>query len=830
MIFKQLPFYFIIALLFTSSLSMANNPLPTTANKPACAGENGKLRWQIWKGLTSTSMDPLTHAPNYPYSPDHEIIIKDLNTIANYEDNYGSLIKGFISVPQTGTYKFNLTGAQRALFYLSTDSSKTNLQKIAQVQKGATNATQYYKYAEQTSEDITLQTGQYYYFEVLHKATTGKDFVRVNWKTPFAADTSFKLVTKTYLYEYICEPSCPPKGTSCDDGDAATINDIQDGACNCIGTLSPANSPECVGARGSVKALYYDTISGSQISHLTNHAKYPTRPDRGERWTRLAGPDSLKNNYGARIRGYIRAPATGTYYFNITSRHRAHFKLSPSTETESATTIASVQSTSATGSYEHNKRAEQTSPPQTLQKGNFYYFDWLFKTTTGTEYTHIFWKTPNQTDTLWRFIDGSHLYQYDCEVICFPKNTPCDDGSSLTKNDKYDGQCNCIGTPCPNNDCSETPAPSPSPACDVSESYGNHAADGWLSCTQSMSPNASRGVSHWIQYDLGDTLLVGTSQIWNYNASGATGQGFKSVAIDYSLDGNNWTQLGIYDWAQASGIKGYNGFEGPNFGGIKARYLLITGLSNWDNGNCSGFSKIVFNTNTCLKMGESCDDGSILTMNDAYDANCNCTGRIAPVNLCQEDSIIQAHIPIDGKNHSAKMYIRSKAMVLPNFTVNLVAGQSVTLESGFHAAVGSEFIAAIANCTNNSLTANDSIILAQSKLGNPPTTGTILKEELSEQSFSTNTISDYNTQLSVQPSPAKDWSSIHFNLNYTSKVSLCIYDLNGKKVTCLANKNLFEKGKHFKVFPAQQLTAGMYFVSLRTEREQLTKPLVIIGL
>jgi hypothetical protein len=35
----------------------------------------------------------------------------------------------------------------------------------------------------------------------------------------------------------VIEDECPPRGSSCDDGDSATINDIEDGDCNCMGHL-----------------------------------------------------------------------------------------------------------------------------------------------------------------------------------------------------------------------------------------------------------------------------------------------------------------------------------------------------------------------------------------------------------------------------------------------------------------------------------------------------------------------------------------------------------------------------------------------------------------
>ncbi len=37
-----------------------------------------------------------------------------------------------------------------------------------------------------------------------------------------------------------CDGACPVAGTACDDGDATTMNDVEDGNCNCIGTPMPS--------------------------------------------------------------------------------------------------------------------------------------------------------------------------------------------------------------------------------------------------------------------------------------------------------------------------------------------------------------------------------------------------------------------------------------------------------------------------------------------------------------------------------------------------------------------------------------------------------------
>jgi hypothetical protein len=92
-------------------------------------------------------------------------------------------------------------------------------------------------------------------------------------------------------------------------------------------------------------------------------------------------------------------------------------------------------------------------------------------------------------------------------------------------------------------------------------------------------------------YDLGYQYELGQIHLWNSNNPKNLDRGIKKMIIDYSTDGENWTELGTYDMEMANGKTTYEGFDGPDFEGIEARYLLLTAQSNW-GGECVGFSEI----------------------------------------------------------------------------------------------------------------------------------------------------------------------------------------------------------------------------------------------
>ena len=117
--------------------------------------------------------------------------------------------------------------------------------------------------------------------------------------------------------------------------------------------------------------------------------------------------------------------------------------------------------------------------------------------------------------------------------------------------------------------------------------------DQWISCEASLNPNNSYGMSHWIMYDFGQKMEMKAMHIWNSNIPGKTDMGFKTVAIDYSNDGETWQELGNYTFEEATGMNIYEGFDMESFDSFTARYLLLTAIDNY-GGDCYGLSEIRF--------------------------------------------------------------------------------------------------------------------------------------------------------------------------------------------------------------------------------------------
>ena len=128
--------------------------------------------------------------------------------------------------------------------------------------------------------------------------------------------------------------------------------------------------------------------------------------------------------------------------------------------------------------------------------------------------------------------------------------------------------------------------------------------DGWISCTASPNPKTSYGTTHWIKYDLGYTYTLHNTKLWNSNDPSHLDYGIMDYKVDYSIDGTNWINLGSFTANQASGLSQYEGEFGPDFGGVSARYVLITPTSNY-GGSCFGFSELLFNIDGSLSADET---------------------------------------------------------------------------------------------------------------------------------------------------------------------------------------------------------------------------------
>lgn len=83
--------------------------------------------------------------------------------------------------------------------------------------------------------------------------------------------------------------------------------------------------------------------------------------------------------------------------------------------------------------------------------------------------------------------------------------------------------------------------------------------------------------------------------------------------------------------------------------------------------------------------------------------------------------------------------------------------------------------------------------------------------------------------LSLMPNPVKQEAIINYDLPNTSRVNLIIYDLQGKVVKILQQKELRDMGSHQVKLNASNYANGMYIVRLETDRNTKIVKMIVTG-
>ncbi|MCH7559602.1 MAG: hypothetical protein IIB56_19425, partial [Planctomycetes bacterium] len=110
---------------------------------------------------------------------------------------------------------------------------------------------------------------------------------------------------------------------------------------------------------------------------------------------------------------------------------------------------------------------------------------------------------------------------------------------------------------------------------DANDLHSIEPTDMWLSGDE---PNA------WIEYEFDKVHKLHEMWVWNHNGmlESVIGFGFKDVAIEYSVNGTDYTTLGTtHEFVRAPGAVDYAHNTTVDFGGVTAKYVRLTANSNW---------------------------------------------------------------------------------------------------------------------------------------------------------------------------------------------------------------------------------------------------------
>jgi len=141
---------------------------------------DGIILWEYWNGIGG-GLAGLLNSPNYPDNPTGFDLLTSFEAPIDWNDGYGSRIRGYVHPLDTGNYTFWIASDDQSQLFLSTDESPANAVKIAEV-TGWTGSRQWFNNPSQQSVEIPLVAGQKYYIEAIHIEGGGGDNLSVAWE------------------------------------------------------------------------------------------------------------------------------------------------------------------------------------------------------------------------------------------------------------------------------------------------------------------------------------------------------------------------------------------------------------------------------------------------------------------------------------------------------------------------------------------------------------------------------------------------------------------------------------------------------------------------
>jgi hypothetical protein len=145
---------------------------------------------------------------------------------------------------------------------------------------------------------------------------------------------------------------------------------------------------------GRILREYWTNLPGEYyITFLTSDPDFPRNPSGRDYLDRLETPSHWAANYGARIRGYLHPPVTGSYTFWIAASDGAELWFSQDDNPGNRQQIASAEQS---GPREWTKMRKQQSATIPLVAGRKYYIEVLQKQGKGEDYLAVAWQGPGR--------------------------------------------------------------------------------------------------------------------------------------------------------------------------------------------------------------------------------------------------------------------------------------------------------------------------------------------------------------------------------------------------------------------------------------------------
>ncbi len=153
------------------------------------------------------------------------------------------------------------------------------------------------------------------------------------------------------------------------------------------------------GRAGLVRWEVWRNIPGRFVFDLTRNPDFPQTPDEVRYLQRLELPVGNGDDYGSRIRGLIKAPASGEYTFMVIANDTAELWLGENESWKTKKLVARMEQQGGQlkwtrGADPKPLHREQMSAPITLEKGKSYYLEVLHKQDRIEDHCSVAWVPP----------------------------------------------------------------------------------------------------------------------------------------------------------------------------------------------------------------------------------------------------------------------------------------------------------------------------------------------------------------------------------------------------------------------------------------------------
>jgi hypothetical protein len=416
----------------------------------------GGIAYAVYDGIGGgTAVSDLTGNGRFPRDPNWEKIQTRFDADRDRADSYGSVLRGYVIPPISGNYTFYIASDDNSSLLLSTTTNPATAVQIASVTGGSvwTDLYQWNKYASQRAAPRSLVAGQAYYIEARQKEGGGGDHVSVAWVGPHTGGKT-NLIEGVYLapayLNYLPRVTSFAANVRRDSLQGLrvgqlTITDANTNetvTCTILsgnsegiftvdnqGWISVANANTLtttpttmftlpvrvtdngvpsLSATGTVSLTLinatnlppqlrreiFSSISGGNLGNLTNHAKYPQRPDSLQTMSSFSSPANTGDSYGSRVRALLIPPATGSYRFWLSSDDAGQLNLSTGATPENISTIAFMADGNWSDPNQWNKFPSQMSAQINLVAGQKYYLEAIHKEGSGGDAVQAAWAGP----------------------------------------------------------------------------------------------------------------------------------------------------------------------------------------------------------------------------------------------------------------------------------------------------------------------------------------------------------------------------------------------------------------------------------------------------